>query len=103
MKKSRIAIILTLSAVLLAGCASGSKNETPAAGSPTGGTETPVVEVAEPFKVILNAQPTGFNPLTTNDSMSSDINIQIYETLYVRTPDGTSYEPLLAESMPVRS
>lgn len=103
MKKSRLAIILTLSVALLAGCASGAKAETPAPGSSNGGTETPVQAVAEPFKVILNAQPTGFNPLTTNDSMSSNINIQIYETLYARTLDGTSYEPLLADSMPVSS
>lgn len=103
MKKVKFVMILALSITLLAGCASGSKSKTPASGTSNGGAETPGQAADEVFDVILNAQPTGFNPLTTNDSMSSNINVQIYETLYERTQDGTNYEPLLAESLPVSS
>lgn len=100
MKKRQLALILTLSVFLLAGCAGGAKNKSPETNT---GAEPSSQVADEPFNVILNAQPTGFNPLTTNDSMSSDINVQIYETLYGRSEDGTSYEPLLAESFPVSS
>ncbi|NCC78735.1 MAG: hypothetical protein EOM07_03940 [Clostridia bacterium] len=103
MKKSKIAMALALSAVLFAGCASGAKSEAPEASVDNPGSEAPAASTDEPFNIILNAQPTGFNPLTTNDSMSSDINIQIYDTLYNRTQDGTSYEPNLALDFPESS
>src|SRR5690554_2864424 len=96
MKKTKIAMVLALSAVIFAGCASGNAGETPSAPGENPAAEAPAEASDEPFNIILNAQPTGFNPLTTNDSMSSDINIQIYDTLYSRTLDGTSYEPNLA-------
>ncbi len=83
MKKIILLLVLLL---VLASC--GGK---PAGGDPTSKKE---------FKIMLNAQPTGFNPLTTNDSMSSDVSMQIYETLYERSVSGTEYVPLLAADFP---
>ncbi len=51
------------------------------------------------FNIVLTAPFTGFDPLRTNDAVSTYINAQIYETLYRIAPDG-SYTPLLAESLP---
>lgn len=48
----------------------------------------------------VTTAPVGMHPLKTNDSPSSAISGQIFETLYQRTVDGKSYEPLLAEAMP---
>lgn len=63
----------------------------PSPQTPTGSKE---------FKIMLNAQPTGLNPLTTNDSMSSDISMQIFESLYERSASGTEYVPMLAAALP---
>lgn len=94
MKKVKGLAIFMVLILLLAGCSSGESNN-------ASGNASPVKD--DIFNIIMNAQPTGFNPLTTNDSMSSNINIQIYETLYERTSDGTSYVPLLADGMPEAS
>ncbi|HPE16873.1 MAG TPA: ABC transporter substrate-binding protein, partial [Oscillospiraceae bacterium] len=72
------------------------KTETPASESPA--SETPVQE-DKMFNVVLTAPFTGFDPLRTNDSASTYVNAQIYETLYRIAADG-SYTPLLAESLP---
>ena len=101
MKRLKSLVVFMALALFLVGC-SGGGNESPE--SPVANTtpeQTPAVD--DTFNIILNAQPTGFNPLTTNDAMSSDINVQIYETLYERTPDGTDYVPLLADDMPESS
>ena len=55
---------------------------------------------AEHMQIELSTAPVGIHPLKTNDAPSQYVNNQIYETLYHRTIDGTSFEPLLAESMP---
>jgi len=94
MKRYKLLLIFTVFALVLVGCSSDKESN--------GGNVQPVV-VDEAFNILMNAQPTGFNPLTTNDSKSSNINVQIYETLYERTGDGTSYVPLLAEDMPTIS
>ncbi len=48
----------------------------------------------------LITAPVGMHPLKTNDSPSTYVGGQIFETLYERTVGGTEYVPLLAESMP---
>lgn len=53
------------------------------------------------FRVIMNTAWSGFSPLKTNDQSSNDIQAQIYETLYRRTIDGKSFEPLLAKELPI--
>lgn len=90
MKKLHSLLMLLLAALLLASCGGNSNQST-------------ANQADDVFDIILNAQPTGFNPLTTNDAMSSDINMQIYETLYVRDVDGVTYKPLLAKALPTCS
>ena len=51
------------------------------------------------FNVVMTSNYSGFDPLRTNDSVSSSVNNQIYETLY-RLEDDGSFTPLLAESLP---
>lgn len=58
------------------------------------------VTAAETMQIELTTAPVGAHPLKTNDSPSQYLNTQMYETLYRRTLDGTSYEPLLAADMP---
>lgn len=52
------------------------------------------------FNIALTAPFTGFDPLRTNDSASTYVNAQIYETLYRINPETDEYEPLLAADMP---
>jgi peptide/nickel transport system substrate-binding protein len=52
------------------------------------------------FNIVLTAPFTGFDPLRTNDSASTYVNAQIYETLYRLPPSTTEYACLLAEKLP---
>jgi peptide/nickel transport system substrate-binding protein len=52
------------------------------------------------FNIILTAPFTGFDPLRTNDSASTYVNAQIYETLYRLPPATTEFTCLLAENLP---
>src|SRR5699024_8556478 len=40
----------------------------------------------------------GLSPIDTNDSVTSDVTIQVYETLFKLDPDTVEPEPLLAKS-----
>ena len=82
-----------LSVSLLAGC-SGTTTPSTESGGTTSGSG------GEMFNIALTAPFTGFDPLRTNDSASTYVNAQIYETLYRIDPVSGEYEPLLAESMP---
>ena len=55
---------------------------------------------AEHMQIELTTAPVGMHPLKTNDSPSTYVSGQVFETLYRRTVDGTAYEPLLASDMP---
>ena len=98
MKKSRLLVLfLALMMVFtLVGCSSSpssdSGNETPA--------EEPSAEISEAINVALTTSPVGMHPLKTNDAPSTYVNGQMFETLYRRTVDGTSYVPLLAAELP---
>ena len=52
------------------------------------------------FEVVLTAAFTGFDPLRTNDSASTYVNAQIYETLYRIDPVTGEYNCLLAAEYP---
>ena len=52
------------------------------------------------FNAVMTARFTGFDPLVTNDSASTYVNAQIYETLYRLPPGTTEFSCLLAESLP---
>ena len=86
----RAAVFTTVLA--LAGCSSSGSND--------GNTDPNTTTADKPFNVVLTTAPVGFSPLTTNDAPSTYVNAQIYETLYRRSMDGSSYEPLLAKSEP---
>ena len=63
---------------------------------------TPTVTTADDsLNIVMTTAPVGLHPIKTNDSASTDINAQVYETLYRRSLDGKSYEPLLATALPV--
>jgi peptide/nickel transport system substrate-binding protein len=108
MKKTKKLLVLLLAFVLvfsLAACGGGTtapveepeESEEPSENE--GESEEPEgEEVRTDLNMVVQAEPVGFNPLKTNDSASSRVNVQIYETLFVRSFDGQSYEPLLAES-----
>ena len=89
-----LASACALTVSLLAGC---------------GGTTTPATAPAESgspsaegkmFNIALTAPFTGFDPLRTNDSASTYVNAQIYETLYRIDPDTGESVPLLAADLP---
>ena len=106
MSKIKRSFILVLALVMLlsmtacsGGTTSGAVEEPAATETPAEGTEgAAVVETRTDLNMVVQAEPVGFNPLKTNDSASARINVQVYETLFVRSFDGTSYDPLLAES-----
>lgn len=101
-----VALALTLAVSLLAGCdgtttpPAATGNSTPAAGGDAGagaGTGAPQDKM---FNVALTAPFTGFDPLRTNDSASTYVNAQIYETLYRIDPVTGEYICLLAAELP---
>jgi len=68
-----------------------------------GGSQAQATGVAaedKMFNVIMSASFTGFDPLRTNDSASTYVNAQIYETLYRLPPGTTEFTCLLAEKLP---
>lgn len=88
----RIFSVFVMVVLLLSSACSSTTSASTATTSTSGEDTTLYVEVT--------AAPVGMHPLKTNDSPSSVITNQIYETLYFRSYDGTDYEPLLAESLP---
>ena len=84
-----------LSVSLLAGC---SGTTTPS--SESGGETASASGGGDMFNIALTAAFTGFDPLRTNDSASTYVNAQIYETLYRINAETGEYDPLLAESLP---
>lgn len=85
----KVGALVGLSATLVA-CSS----------KPSTSAATSSAPKTDKINVIVTTAPVGMQPLKTNDSASQYINNQIYETLYRRSMDGQSYEPLLAESLP---
>ena len=85
-----------LAVSLLAGCDGTTTPATPAA---TGSGDAAAAE-GKMFNIALTAPFTGFDPLRTNDSASTYVNAQIYETLYRISTETDEYEPLLAADMP---
>ena len=88
--KSFMSIVMICGLFIVSGCGGGS-NE-PSGEEPTAATDTINIE--------LITAPVGMHPLKTNDAPSSTVSGQIFETLYMRSYDGTTYEPLLAEELP---
>ena len=70
-----------------------------ACGSKAPKQDNSTANVDKMFNVVLTGAFTGFDPLRTNDTASTYVTSQIYETLYRIGEDG-KYVPLLAESLP---
>lgn len=85
---------------LLAACGGGSTTPTPNAPNSSG---APANSEGKMFNIVLTAPFTGFDPLRTNDSASTYVNAQIYETLYRIDPVTGEYNCLLAADYPVFS
>ena len=92
-----LSVTCVLSVSLLAGC---SGTTTPSSAAPTGTESGNEAAAGEMFNIALTAPFTGFDPLRTNDSASTYVNAQIYETLYRIDPDTGESTPLLAADLP---
>ena len=92
-----LSMTCVLSVSLLAGC---SGTTTPSSAAPTGTDSGNEAAAGEMFNIALTAPFTGFDPLRTNDSASTYVNAQIYETLYRIDPDTGESTPLLAVDLP---
>ncbi|HEX6923505.1 MAG TPA: glutathione ABC transporter substrate-binding protein [Bacillales bacterium] len=91
---SMAAIFLTISMVL-AGCGgseSGGSASKGTSGGESGGDSPQTLTIATTSKVV------GLSPIKTNDSVSSAVIGQIYETLFTRDPETMEIKPLLAKS-----
>ncbi|MCD8225128.1 MAG: ABC transporter substrate-binding protein [Clostridiales bacterium] len=113
MQKKLVSVLAVsmLCAGLLSGCGDGTTTPTTTAaaiaetaGSGSEGAES--AEAAEStheekmFHIALTAGFTGFDPLRTNDSASTYVNAQMYETLYRIDPVTGEYNCLLAAEYP---
>ena len=92
-----LSMTCVLSVSLLVGC---SGTTTPSSAAPTGTDSGNEAAAGEMFNIALTAPFTGFDPLRTNDSASTYVNAQIYETLYRIDPDTGESTPLLAADLP---
>jgi peptide/nickel transport system substrate-binding protein len=86
-KKWLVAIVALL-VVISTGCSSSSSGNE----SKTGGNVLQEITYATTSDVV------GLSPILTNDSVSSNVINQVYETLFTRNPETMEIEPLLAES-----
>ncbi|MBQ5323609.1 MAG: hypothetical protein J6J07_09245, partial [Oscillospiraceae bacterium] len=93
-----IAMVMCLG--LLAGCDGTTTPVDPSTPNAGGETEGGNPEIGTMFEIALTAPFTGFDPLRTNDSASTYVNAQIYETLYRINPTTGEYDPLLAAELP---
>ena len=98
MKKLKLMNVLLVLFLLvtLVGCSGGNSD------GGQGGGDTPAV-VNDTVNIVLTTAPVGLHPLKTNDAPSTYVTAQMFETLYRRTMDGTSYVPLLAAELPIFS
>lgn len=87
-------LVLTLSFTMTA-CSSGSQTNNQQA--QTGETEK-AQEVPQEVTYVSMTDAVGLSPILTNDSASSNIIREIYETLFMRDPKTGEIKPLLAES-----
>ncbi len=90
----------TLSLGLLAGCGDGTTTPPADSAAPAASDNGGSSAEGKMFNVALTAPFTGFDPLRTNDSASTYVNAQIYETLYRIDPVTGEYMCLLAAELP---
>jgi peptide/nickel transport system substrate-binding protein len=80
--------MIALMLVVAAGCSSESSGDSGGSGE----------EVKQEITYATTSDVVGLSPIETNDSVSSAVNEQVYETLFTRNSETMEVEPLLAES-----
>ncbi|MFF2877072.1 glutathione ABC transporter substrate-binding protein [Gottfriedia sp. NPDC057991] len=83
MKKWMVIVISAI--LLLAGCSSKTTGSNSA-------------NVSQELTYASTSDVVGLSPILTNDSVSANVIMQVYETLFKRNPKTMQIEPLLAES-----
>ncbi len=91
MKKCKIIwlSIIFFAAFALAGCSNSSSTDKSASGD---------ANVQQDLTYATTSDVVGLSPIDTNDSVSSAMIEQVYETLFTRDPETMEIKPLLAES-----
>lgn len=87
-KYFKLIISLLFICLILAGCGSSTGN----------GKDQDDLEDYDELIYATTSDAPGLSPIDTNDSVTSDVTIQIYETLFVLDPETMEPQPLLAES-----
>lgn len=89
---SLLAVLIVFS-LALAGCSGGTSTQGSNQGNSSEGGDAPqTLTYASTSKVV------GLSPIKTNDSVSSRVIEQVYETLFVRDPETMEIKPRLAKS-----
>ena len=89
--KKWLAVLLMAMLAFAAGCSSN-------AGSSDGGSASGGEDVPQELTYASTSDIVGLSPIGTNDSVSSRVIEQVYETLFTRNPETMEVEPKLAES-----
>jgi len=74
--------------LVMTGC-----NSEESSGETDGGSDAP-----SEITYATTSDAAGLSPIDTNDSVSSNVTYQVYETLFTQNPETLEPEPLLAES-----
>ncbi|HLS10296.1 glutathione ABC transporter substrate-binding protein [Lentibacillus sp.] len=83
-----LAFFLVAGLLVISGCSSEGSG-----GESTGDGEAPTE-----ITYATTSDAAGLSPIDTNDSVSSNVTYQVYETLFTQNPETLEPEPLLAES-----
>src|SRR5699024_1049265 len=90
MKRLYILLVVALLLLIQTACKDDSDNRVNVGGGESDGGQEIVYGTT--------SDAPGLSPIDTNDSITSDVTVQTYETLFVQDPETMEPEPLLAES-----
>jgi peptide/nickel transport system substrate-binding protein len=97
---SLVAVFFIISLALV-GCSSSNSSGKPSdssEGSNSGGSSENTSNVPQEITYATTTDVVGLSPIETNDSASSSVLTQIYETLFTRNAETMEIEPLLVDS-----
>ena len=94
--KKSMSLVLLLLAVSLIFVGCSSSDSSGEGGSVEGAESTS--EGSSEITYATTSDAAGLSPIDTNDSVSSNVTYQVYETLFTQNPETLEPEPLLAES-----
>ncbi|HET7657525.1 MAG TPA: glutathione ABC transporter substrate-binding protein [Bacillales bacterium] len=87
--------------LVLAGCGSNSSSNSSTGQSKSsggGGGTSSGKSVPQTLTIASTSKVVGLSPIMTNDSVSTAVISQVYETLFTRDPETMEIKPLLADS-----